>query len=55
MSNEIGLSYSEKMMYFSFYFECAEYWVELGTISENSVQNIGHYKQYMHLKKIVVK
>ena len=42
MSNEIGSNYSEKMIYFSFYFECAEYGMELGTISENSVQNIGH-------------
>ena len=32
------------MIYFSFYFECAEYGVELGKIGENSVQNIGHYK-----------
>ena len=31
-----------KEIYFSFCFECAEYWVELGTISKNLVQNIGH-------------
>ena len=31
-------------MYFSFYFEFAEYEVELGTFSKNLVQNIGHYK-----------
>ena len=30
------------MIYFSFYFQCAEYWVKLGTIGKNSVQNIGH-------------
>ena len=42
MWNEIGLSHSEKMIYFSFYFQYAEYWVKLGTIGKNSVQNIGH-------------
>ena len=31
-------------MYFSFYFEFAEYGVELGTFEENLVQNIGYYK-----------
>ena len=30
------------MIYFSFYFQCAEYWVKLGTIGKNSVQYIGH-------------
>ena len=40
ISNQVGLNYSEKMMYFSFYFKCAEYWVELGTISKNSVQTL---------------